>query len=213
MKRKDVTQLCADFLRSYFNKQYGIKLKSGHAHEIVAAFFGFKSRIAMLAQASHVISTWDQAEFALSPPPISLLDERLQNLLGSQPELPSSQVSAEIVYSVLVAQLYLRRDLRRFFKSGIPPIKWEVAVKREERDNETLFTVDVGQPVESSERLNRYRQYVIQLPRIAGKFDYGVPEVTPVMFSGLARTLSDEELNKMYPPPLHTIRNNRDIGW
>ena len=64
----DITKTCADFLRSYFSNEYGIKLKSGHAHEMVAAFFGFKSRIAMLADKKHIISDWDRAEFILLAP-------------------------------------------------------------------------------------------------------------------------------------------------
>jgi hypothetical protein len=30
----DITKTCADSLRSYLNHKHGIKLKSGHAHEI-----------------------------------------------------------------------------------------------------------------------------------------------------------------------------------
>ena len=45
----DIPKLCADSLRSFLSDNHGIKLKSGHAHEIVAAFFGYKSKISLLA--------------------------------------------------------------------------------------------------------------------------------------------------------------------
>ena len=85
--KHDIAKLSADSLRSYFIDKYGIKVKSGHAHEIVAAFFGFKSRIAMLADKNQIVNNWE-AEFILLDPPIyfildptiSLINQRLQNL-------------------------------------------------------------------------------------------------------------------------------------
>lgn len=43
-----IAKLCANYLRTFSNN-HGVKLKSGHAHELVASFFGYKSKAAMLA--------------------------------------------------------------------------------------------------------------------------------------------------------------------
>jgi hypothetical protein len=200
VRHQDVTKLCADSLRSYYNNKYGIKLKSGHAHELVAAFFGFKSRITMLAKANAVIHEWDQGELVLAAPPIPLIDQRLRTLLELPPDLSSGHTMAETVYAVLVGQLYLRRSLRKFFTSGLPQINWEMSVNIEHNDDETVLTVDVGQPVESNQRLSRYRQYVIHLSRTADGLGYETPTVEETHYSGLTRTHSDEELDRMYPP-------------
>ena len=42
--RRDIPKLCADSLRAFTKEKYGIKLKAAHAHEIVAAYLGYRSR-------------------------------------------------------------------------------------------------------------------------------------------------------------------------
>ncbi len=97
----NITKLCADSLRAYLNNDHSIKLKSGHAHEIVSAFFGYKSRIAMLADKNHPISNLNQAEFILLNPPTPFVDQRLKSLEGLPPDLPPSYILAEGVYPVI----------------------------------------------------------------------------------------------------------------
>ena len=43
--QRDISKLCADSLRALANEKYGIKLKSAHAHELVAAYFGYRSKM------------------------------------------------------------------------------------------------------------------------------------------------------------------------
>ncbi len=201
--KHDIAKLSADSLRSYFIDKYGIKVKSGHAHEIVAAFFGFKSRIAMLADKNQIVNNWE-AEFILLDPPIyfildptiSLINQRLQNLQDLSPDLPLGHVLAEEIYAVLVAQLSQYRRLRIFFKSGLPSTKWERDVNIEHKDDGVLLTVDVGYRTDAKERL-RDSKYVIYLPRIAANLGYSTPRIEETLFSGWARKYSDEEWLKL----------------
>jgi hypothetical protein len=198
MKQPDISNYCVDALRSFFTNTYGIKLKSGHAHEIVAAFFGFKSRISMLEDKKDTLREWEQGDFVLLAPPISLIDQRLQNLLDLPSQLPASPVLAETVYSVLVAQLYLNRRLRTFIISGRLPINWEMNVSTEHNDNGSVFTVNVGYRTITNEYL-RDSRYVIHLTRIAANPGYGDPSVRETTFTGLRRKYSDEDLGKLFP--------------
>ena len=44
----EITKACADSLRGFTQNNYGIQLKSSHAHELVAAYFGYSSRATIL---------------------------------------------------------------------------------------------------------------------------------------------------------------------
>ena len=47
----DIAKLSADFLKTTVNsKLKNEKLSSSHAHELVSAFFGYQSKIALLAE-------------------------------------------------------------------------------------------------------------------------------------------------------------------
>ena len=191
-------KLCADSLRSYLSDKLGIKLKSGHAHEIVAAFFGYKSHIAMLADKKYPIDSLAEAEFILLDPPIHSIGQRLRSLQDLPPDLPPSQILAEIVFSVLVAKQRLHQRLSAFFKKGLPTIKWEMGVNIEHKDDGVLLTVDVGYRTDAKERL-RDSKYVIHLPRMAANLGYGTPIIDETRYSGATRKYSDEELLRRYP--------------
>jgi hypothetical protein len=213
----DITKLCADSLRVYLNSNHGIKLKSGHAHEIVAAFFGYKSRIAMLADKKHPTSNLDQAEFILLDPPTSFVDQRLKGLEGLSPDLPPSYIVAEGVYSAITGDKELLekiqpsfRDLAIFFAEerlhqqlkmlGMNPkaINWIVDVAMQDSDAEVLMTVSFDYHTGAGER-HRYSKYAIHLPRIAANLGYGMPRINETRYSGETRKYSDEELLKKYP--------------
>ena len=76
------SKYCADFLRECYPG-----LKASHAHELVAAFFGYKSRAALLADKS--VDYLDQAHVLI--PDASVLDERRSSLNGLPDNLPRSQ--------------------------------------------------------------------------------------------------------------------------
>lgn len=219
----DITKLCADSLRSYLNDKHGIKLKSGHAHEIVAAFFGYKSRIAMLADEKHPVGKLDQAEFILLDPPTPFVDQRLKSLEGVSPELPQSYMLVEGVYSVItgdkgflqkvqpgfrdlathIAEQRLQQRLG-MFRIEVASIKWEMDVKIEHQADGVLLTVDVGYRTDTGERL-KDSQYIIHLPRVAANLGYGMPKVDETRYSGDARKYSNEELLEKYPVVLTPI--------
>ena len=195
--QQDITKICADSLRSYFSYKYSVKLKLGHAHQMVAAFFGFKSRIAMLADKNQIVNNW-VAEFILLDPPIyfilnptiPLLNQRLQNLHDLPLDLPPSYVMAEVIYSILVAQLRLQRRLRTFFKSGFPSIKWEMDVNTAHNNDGAVLTVDVGYRSSAGERL-KDSTYTIRLPRVAANSGYSTPSIDETIFTGGARKYGD----------------------
>lgn len=79
---------CADFLRARFASSTGQKLKAGHAHEIVAAFFGYPTGAALRADDDHPVDHLPQA--AILVPALDLIEARLQDLEGLPPTLPDA---------------------------------------------------------------------------------------------------------------------------
>lgn len=98
----DLPKICADSLRDDVREKYGVKLKASHAHELVAAYFGYKSRNAMLADTEYPVSKLPHAEFVVMTPD-SFIDERRRNLEGIPEGLPDSYVLGEAVYTALFA--------------------------------------------------------------------------------------------------------------
>lgn len=90
-----ITKLCADSLRSFSIEKFGIDLKSSHAHELVAAYFGYSSRAALLADTNCPISNLSHAEFIVLTP-TAQIKERRTRLNGLPQNLPEN--IAEGVY-------------------------------------------------------------------------------------------------------------------
>ena len=95
--QQTISKLCADSLRTFTKEKYDIKLKAAHAHELVAAYFGYSSKNAMLADTKYPISNLDQAEIIVMMPD-DFIDQRRKNLQGLSPELPDSYTLGEAVY-------------------------------------------------------------------------------------------------------------------
>lgn len=201
----DITKLCADSLRAYLNDKHGIKLKSGHAHEIVAAFFGYNSKIALLADQKYPLSNLEKAEFILLNPPTPFVDQRLKSLEGLSPDLPSSTILAEGVYAPIVAEKWIldklwptfhdlavflaEERLHQKMKSlGMNPeaFNWITDVDMEAKEAEVAMNVIFDYPTNTGERF-RQAKVEIKLPRIAGNIGYGKPEVVPAFYSGQMR--------------------------
>ena len=72
--RTDISKLCADFLRNSYASEAGAKLKASHARELVAAFFGYKSHAALIAEKAHPLTNLEDAEILV--PDIPLLVHR-----------------------------------------------------------------------------------------------------------------------------------------
>lgn len=87
----EITKKCADSLRSFAQNNYGIQIKSTHAHELVAAYFGYSSRAALLADTKSPITNLRQAEFVVLTPTVQI-KERCKELKGLQENLPHELV-------------------------------------------------------------------------------------------------------------------------
>src|SRR5690606_17794842 len=98
----DITKLCAASLPAFTLKNYGIQIKSAHAHELVAAYFGYKSRAPLLADTKRPICNLPLASILVMVPD-SFIDQRRQELQGLSPELPDSYKLGEGVYVPLFA--------------------------------------------------------------------------------------------------------------
>lgn len=78
----DVSKVCSDYLRQSFPG-----LKASHARELVAAFFGYKSHAALLADRAYPVDDLDMA--AILVPDEFMMSER-RRCLDGLPDLPPS---------------------------------------------------------------------------------------------------------------------------
>lgn len=83
----EITKKCADSLRSFSLSKFGIQLKSSHAHELVAAYFGYSSRASLLSDSKYPISNLREAEFIVLTP-TEFIKERCKDLQGLPENLP-----------------------------------------------------------------------------------------------------------------------------
>ena len=133
----DVTKMCADCLRSHLSKSYNIKLKSGHAHEIVAAVFGYQSNISLKQDNKYPIANIEQAEFIIlegedpsgiiepfltselkddESPLFDFVEQRIKKLNDLPPHLPPIFVMTEVIHSALMDNPKIQEKIRWGFK-------------------------------------------------------------------------------------------------
>jgi hypothetical protein len=103
-----ITKLCADSLRAFCLNKYGIQLKSSHAHELVAAYFGYSSRAALLADTKCSIGNLRDAEFIVLTP-TAQIRERRSKLKGLPKDL--SEDLAEGVYLPLIDEKLISQPI------------------------------------------------------------------------------------------------------
>lgn len=205
---QNLTKICADSLRTFTNEKYGIKLKATHAHELVAAYFGYPSKNTMLADSKYPISDLAQAEIVVMVPD-DFVDQRRNNLHGLSSELPDSYTLGEAVYASLFSDEWwvspyppfrsfekLAKVLiddndafRNVFKDNRNvPMHHFVEVKDEEDD--VTLTVFHAHRTSTGEMLCNGKT-TIKLPRVAGHIGYGKPQVSVEQWtSGARRTLA-----------------------
>lgn len=109
-----IAKFCADHLRAISNNR-GVKLKSGHAHELVASFFGYKSKAAMLADTSSPIDRLNQAQFLVLTPP-QFIEQRRKCLENLPSDLPDNSILGEELFTYLTLEKYF---------SGRPFAAWK----------------------------------------------------------------------------------------
>jgi hypothetical protein len=78
---------CADVLRANYYNLTDNKLGSGHAHELVAAFFGYKTAAALQAERRFTLTRLGQAEILI--PALDIMDARIATLSGLPSDLPA----------------------------------------------------------------------------------------------------------------------------
>jgi len=104
----EITKRCADSLRTFSQNQFGIEIKSSHAHELVAAYMGYASRAALLADSKYPITNLIQADiFVLTP--TAQINKRRAELKGLPENLPND--IAEGVYSPLYDEKWISHKI------------------------------------------------------------------------------------------------------
>jgi len=96
--QRDISKLCADSLRALANEKYGTKLKSAHAHELVAAYFGYRSKNALLADENYPISALAQAEIVVTMPD-EFFNKRRMDLQELPSDLPDNSDLYQTIHS------------------------------------------------------------------------------------------------------------------
>lgn len=198
----DITKRCANSLRTHLSAKYGIQLKSSHAHEIVAAFWGYKSKIALLADAQHSLDNLPAAEFILLESSANFVDQRLKSLNELPAGLPPSDLLVEGIYSAIMEDEVLSRKIQQSFRDLVvslakqhiseqtrpfgvePEFTTEVDVKPAVTDGE--FTVWFNSP-SSEGKYSSYAKVDVRFPRVAGRIGYAEPEIVPTFYTGEAR--------------------------
>lgn len=106
---------CADHLRAHYTALTGGKLSSGHAHELVAAFFGYGTGAALRAETERPLGLLSQADIMI--PDLQLLDARRGALTGLPQDVPGSDEIADLLAEHLsstgqfTGAVWLTRDL------------------------------------------------------------------------------------------------------
>jgi hypothetical protein len=91
----NVSKICADHLRECYPG-----LKSSHAHEVVAAFFGYKSHAALLADKRYAADDVDLA--AILIPDEFIVADRLRDLKGLPEKLPQAGCLVDTLVRLLL---------------------------------------------------------------------------------------------------------------
>lgn len=199
--KREISKLCADSLRTLASEEYGVKLKSAHAHELVAAYFGYGSKNALLADENHSISALAQAEIVVTMPD-EIFNKRRMGLQELSPDLPENSILYEAIRSVLVTNEWLSSPFPPFsdfdklarsvlarsyqydsafpFHRQFPPDHFVVI---EEAEDSVLLTVaHAFDPQSEDSQVDGYT--TITLPRVAGRIGYGAPSLMPTTVSG-----------------------------
>jgi len=95
----DLSKLCADFLRQNHASLSTEKLKASHARELVAAFFGYKSHAALMAEKTYPLGQLEEAYIFI--PDIPLMNDRRSKLNGLPNDLTPSTDIAKILSGML----------------------------------------------------------------------------------------------------------------
>lgn len=104
-----LSKLCADHLRQSFNILTGEKLKASHAIQLVAAFFGYKSHAALLAERKYPLDDLEEAHIFI--PDVELIELRRKKLKHLPENLPNSIDIAKELVSFLTTGQHIGADI------------------------------------------------------------------------------------------------------
>ncbi|WP_261337791.1 hypothetical protein [Rhizobium leguminosarum] len=92
---------CADHLRATYRNMTGEKLRSGHAHELVAAYFGYGTAAALQVDVTFPLSSLEEAEILI--PDIDGINRRRTELSNVPAAVPEGRALAKIISESLEA--------------------------------------------------------------------------------------------------------------
>lgn len=205
MSQQDISKICADSLRNFSKEKYDIKMKATHAHELVAAYFGYSSRNAMLADSKFPISNLTKAKVFVMIPE-GEIDLRRKMLHDLSDNLPDSYTLGEAVYSPLFADdsLYTSEfpPFRSFEKLAIYFVesseRWKSVFKTfgnfqmehifqvKESQEEIKLTVVHAYRI-SEDEVSGAGQTMLTLQRVTGRIGFEKPQFQFEQWTGGAR--------------------------
>ena len=204
----DLIKVCADSLRTLSTEVYNTKLKAAHAHELTAAFLGYKSKNAMLNDKEYPISNLDRSEVVVMIPD-EFIDQRREKLDGLSLDLPDSNTLGEAIYTVffsgkwwasstppfrsfdkLAKYLIERNDAYQSAFKFYRDVTMHHIVDVKNENNGVLLTV-IHSHQSSSGELIGDGQTTIYLQRVAGHIGYGKPKISVEKWTSGARKILD----------------------
>ncbi|MGZ7870471.1 hypothetical protein ACXR8U_33110 (plasmid) [Methylobacterium radiotolerans] len=102
---------CADHLRANYRHLTGKKLSAGHAHELVAAFFGYGTGAALRSETKYPLAAIEEA--AILIPDLRLMDRRIQEIENLPGDLPPTDDLASRLCDFLVEEGYFTGEIWR----------------------------------------------------------------------------------------------------
>lgn len=98
----ELSKLCADFLRQHYASVSFDKLKASHARELVAAFFGYKSHAALIADSDYPLEHFEEAHIFI--PNVPLMNQRRMKLNCLPSDLMQSFELAKLLSDMLTRE-------------------------------------------------------------------------------------------------------------
>lgn len=96
-----IQKQCADHLRAFYAAATGRRLSAGHAHELVAAFFGYPTAAALQSEAAYPIDELPRADVLI--PDLVKLEARRLGISGLPADLPDANAIASSLEEFLSA--------------------------------------------------------------------------------------------------------------
>ncbi|MFG1501099.1 hypothetical protein ABMA70_12915 [Halobacteriovorax sp. XZX-3] len=205
MLQQEISKKCADSLRKFTQENYKIKLKASHAHELVATYFGYRSKNALLADQLYSISRIAEAVVFIMIQD-SVIDKRRKDFIDLSEDLPDSYSLGEAVYAPLFSDESLYKSEYPPFRSYLSFAKYYIDNSQRWRENFQQFgsfsfdhIFDVVEEKDfvllaithtSKASENEYigiGKTTLKLPRAMGKVGFLEPEVNFESWSGQAR--------------------------